>query len=507
MTDIGQRRVSLMPWILVVALTIQNGGRSGMQASADDQLACNRSVIDTESEITLAVGDDLTLSCLTENDGDDEQLTWYRDDVALDVNTITTDSDRYMISTNRDDLCSAKQITISNVQEIDGGTYVCYGSKSDSATIYVTVCPILPECSWRLTSENATGLDDTVELTCKTCQIVLENASTNLLSWIKYDRMEIEELGNSSSTLASAVIDIHTAIASQFTCILNQTIEVDEFQTREYASCEVELVTITPEFQTVQEGGNLSFTCHVDLTGYYVSWFLSVTVSNYVSSSTVYSSNKQTGTITLFGVKARPSSSGYSLICLVINDLSGNEVEQKYAYFEVTSNEVTNADTVSTVSTATPGRMTIVYVQTRAPDPSSTLSLTYIIVIAVCGAVVLIVFVVVIACVVYRRHHRHKDPDINTDVASHGNAASSPTELMHHPVHQNVYTSHEIGMEPSNSSNASSPDDAPSEFVSTCDGHHVQETSFEGAAAKEPTSEADLNGFVDNELYSPSDFQ
>ena len=123
---------------------------------------CNRSVADSESEIVLEVGETLTLTCLDDQDGGATQLTWYKDEIALDVDTIMDDVDRLMISNSSDhDACLEKRISISYVQESDGGIYTCSGSNTDVAELNVKVYPAMnPHCSWKLTSEGA--YEDTV---------------------------------------------------------------------------------------------------------------------------------------------------------------------------------------------------------------------------------------------------------------------------------------------------------------------------------------------------------
>ena len=404
--------------------------------SANDRSTCNRSTTNSGSEIILGVGEDLKLTCLTDhnNNGAVELLTWYKDDTALDIETMTTDDDRYMIwATADDDSCIATDLSISDVQETDGGMYVCSGSNTNAATVSVTVCPVLPECSWRLTSENGTGLNDTIELACKTCQNTWVNASTYSLWWTKYQ--SIEEVGNSTSNLASAVIDIHSALASKFTCHFSAGLP-----SRYEASCEVELLTVFPEFQIVQEGENVSFTCHVNVTGYYVVWFENA-ANIRMSSSVVYSNYQQTGTITLSGVKASPSS---SLRCLIF-DVRGVQVQQKYVYFNVTSNEVTKAESTSRVSITTQERMASVYVEkTQMSDtkPSWSSNNIIIIVVATCGAFVFLV--IIIGHIIYLCHRRNTAPEIDSPPALYSDTINpDPSAQQNHRYYENM--SHESG--------------------------------------------------------------
>ena len=446
----NSRLTTMSSWLwilLLLLLAFQNGGRSGIHVSANDRSTCNRSTTNTGSEIILGVGEDLTLTCLTDsnNDGADDNglLTWYKNDTALDIETMTTNDDRYMILNTADDSCIATDLSISDVQETDGGTYVCSGSNTNAVAVNVTVCPVLPDCSWRLTIENATGLDDTVELTCKTCQITSENYSTYLVSWSRYDGIELEDVGNFSPTLASAVIDIYTALASQFTCHFTdyQRNTYDEFPMQSEASCEVELVTVFPEFQTVQEGGNASFTCHVYLKGYSVDWF-EFTTHLRKSSNVVHSNDNQTSTISLHCVQ----EGQIALLCIITNIKSGDIVSQKLVNLNVLSN-ATNVSTASTVSTMPQSRIANLYVKKKKSNASSALSLTYVIVIAVCGSSVFFLFVIIIGFLVYRCHRRNTtQANIHNDSspALYSDTVSPDLFAQHnHPHYEDM--SYEIG--------------------------------------------------------------
>ena len=220
MIALPRRIIYLSLWLYWFECMIQNDWRKGgMYVFAQEPTKCNRSAINSQSEIVLAVGDILMLSCLTDNGVSENNLTWYKDDIAFGVDAITENGGRFASTiTDNDDACTEIWISISDVQETDGGIYVCSGPNTDVATVNVTVCPGVPQCSWSLTSEHATELFDTIDLKCEVCQKFLDSLPHYTLSWTRHEGMNSTEVGNSTSWAASAVIDIQTALDSRFTC-------------------------------------------------------------------------------------------------------------------------------------------------------------------------------------------------------------------------------------------------------------------------------------------------
>ena len=507
-------------WILLGLFAIQNGGLHGPSVAADDSDKCDRTVTDITSEVTVAVGDDLALTCYVDTSQTKVSIIWYRnEDVVSDNNSLVIIDYRYNL-TPADDVngCESNRLIIENVDAYDDGTFTCGASGLENGTILVRVSDSpssgttalpptsQPTCNTNVTVGEYVHLNDHITLSCSADDQLFPLYS---LDWVGLESAQVKE-----DLSTNVVVNVSTALRQSHKCSLtcdennqncdSSTIEGDP-------SCQIQLLSVSSDFQTVPENENASFTCSIGLTGYSVLWFIPhITDLQHVTEK---SENNQSSTITLFNLQAGQTG---SLLCVVqVGDETISEAF-RLAKFNVSSS---SNETNSTTNTTKNFKTASVYLSPYDPSvsqPSFPLSLNLIIIIAICSALVFI-FLIIIVCFVYRQYRISKQPafDINP-VLAYGDIRHLNDSAVNLDVHFNIYTQ-EVYDEPARLSLDVLRLDRPRRSPTTNGGiveNNNRVTSFQPIAdrSRDWRNSHDerpgqrLNFYVENDIYVTGEF-